>query len=743
MGRFISTTGGRDVFLEDNDPKAQQLVASGDYKVAPGETLSIVDPYGHQSVVETGVVERDTARGIENKIESQDVVVKRAREKRLEGETSTLGALGRSAIGSASFGLTDKLFDDETLEADKLHHSTATLIGEGIGIVGSIALSPEAQLAKLFGAGAKTAAGVRELAVATDALTAEHVASSLGSTALLAGKGGAGVGEKALARSGRVLDEASLVRQGLTDIPQDLIGMDARSLRVAAAEERSALKLAAKTEEEALHAERVPLRKQMAEEVRALHAELMTERPIYKAVVGADVRKIEGVGDIASQLNKSYKSMRSTFDDAIGAAENTDNLLKPLRMRQQALESLQAKAPDLRAALQGDTRVLALDHVDTALEQTRAQIDRIKSISKYAPVSSEKLATLSSGVSPRLSAIEAAQDALAVAPEAGLLAKGAGNALFAGVTELARMIPGVGAMAPFVGKWASESVGKTFEHLAAAKTAVMDRSKRALTAFLDVSKSNPEKVVGAVGRTATAVLSSTQFAPNAAEPKGKDLASLYKARSTEMRSQTMYDAMGNTVIRPDARASIAKRLAPIAAVNPRLADQLETIAVRRAELISATMPRRPDSGGLQIGPDNWKPNELALRSWARTVRAAEDPGSVEEDLARGILTPEASNAYRSVYPERFAAMQSQIFQAAPMLSKSLSMNRKIALSIFTGVPLIPALQPNILAVLQGNFATEPGTNAGTQAQAAQPNFGALGSLKSTDKPTPAQQREAT
>jgi hypothetical protein len=86
-------------------------------------------------------------------------------------------------------------------------------------------------------------------------------------------------------------------------------------------------------------------------------------------------------------------------------------------------------------------------------------------------------------------------------------------------------------------------------------------------------------------------------------------------------------------------------------------------------------------------------------------------------------------------------MQRAIYAAAPTLSKTLPLKRKIALSIFTGVPLIPALQPNILQVLQGTYRTEPGTAGGTQAQAAQPHFGALGSLKSADKPTPAQARE--
>lgn len=746
MGRLISTTGGRDVFLEDADPKVQELLDSGQYKLAPGETRSIVDPFGHQSVVDAGVVDREAAQGIQNTVEAQDVVVQRARAKRLEGQTSTAGSLLRGVASGVTGSLSDSLFDEDTIEADAMHHGTARAIGEGLGIGGSLFLNPEGRLLGMLGKGGATAAKISEearaLAVAGDGLAAERLGGALSSNALLAGKG-TNATERALARSGRVLDEATLARQGLAEVPADLVGLDAAALRRAAAEERAALKAGASEERLALEEARKPLRAEVARDVESLHRELMTERPIFTAVAGADVRKLEGVGDIASQLNKSFRSLRGTLDNPIRVAENPELLVGPLQMRQAALESLQAKSADLRAFFNGDARAVALDHVDDALTQTRSQIARIQELSKSNPVTSARLAELESGMSPRMLAIESAQEALKQAPELGLVAKGAQSAVFAGATELARAIPGVGALAPFVGKWASESIGRTFEHLGAMKAQLADRSRAALDAFLTVTKKNPERVLGATARTAAVVLRDTRFAPSDEEdaPRGKTLADHFHARSAEIRSQTMYDATGLTVMRPEKRAELAKRLAPIAAVNPLLADKLETIAVRRAELIAQTMPRRPEVGGLQIGPDNWKPSDLEMRSWARTIRAAEDPESVEDDLARGVMTPEAAVAYRTVYPERFADLQRAIFAAAPTLSKTLPLKRKIALSIFTGVPLIPALQPNVLAVLQGTYRTEPGTAGGTQAPTAQPHFGALGSLKSADKPTKSQARE--
>ncbi len=582
--------------------------------------------------------------------------------------------------------------------------------------------------------------GVSELALSSDPLTAERVASVMSSSVMLGGGIGAAVGtvgrlaEGGLTRARAAIEEATAARTAVEGVPADLAHLDAKGLKVAASEERAAIRAEAETEKASLEELRKPQREELASQVRDMHQELMTERPIFQAVVGDDVRAISGVKDIASQLRNSYTGLRRTLDNSLKVAENPDSLIAHLQMRQTALESLQAKAPELRQALGSDARAAALDHVDDALAQTRDQIAAIKQVSKSNPVSGSRLTDLQAGVSPRLTAIEAAQDALTNAPKAGVLQKGAQGAAFAGVTALAHAIPGVGIMAPFAGKYASDLVGKAFEHLAGAGAAVAGQSRRAIDAFLSVSTKVPATAVV----TATRALAAVRFGPSV-ESAGTDLASLYKARSSEIRNQTMYDPTGRVVMRPEARQAIAQRLAPIAQVNPILADKLETIAARKTEFISSMLPRRPDVGGLQIGPDNWQPSDLAMRSWARTVRAAEDPGSVEEDLARGVVTPEAAMAYRTVYPERFFAMQSAIFTAAPSLSKTLPLRRKVALSIFTGVPLIPALQPNILQVLQGNFATEPNSQGGTVAPSPQPSFGALGSLKSLDKPTPAQQ----
>jgi hypothetical protein len=191
-------------------------------------------------------------------------------------------------------------------------------------------------------------------------------------------------------------------------------------------------------------------------------------------------------------------------------------------------------------------------------------------------------------------------------------------------------------------------------------------------------------------------------------------------------------------MRPEAREAMASRLAPIRESNPALADRMETLAARRLEFLSSKLVRKPDLPSILAGPDKWQPSDMEMRTFARYAAAVEDPGAVEHRVAAGTVTPEDAEAYHAVYPERAAAFRQQILTQLPSLRKTLPYQRKIALSIFTGVPVDPAMTPNVLAVLQGQF-DEPGSEGGTQAPKAQPQFGSV--KKSIEAPTPSQSRE--
>ena len=288
---------------------------------------------------------------------------------------------------------------------------------------------------------------------------------------------------------------------------------------------------------------------------------------------------------------------------------------------------------------------------------------------------------------------------------------------------------------------AAELGGKATAGFKAAIGKIATRTGEAVSAFAGKAA----LAAGKAAPLATKVLSGLSYgqapATHAVATAGSapsDLASLWKARTDEIKAQTAYDQAGIPRVRPEARQAIAARLQPVRVANPILGDRLETLAVRRLEYLSSLIPRRPDVGGLQTGLDRWKPSDMEMRSWARSAAAVEDPNAVEERVVHGTITPEDAAAYWAVYPERAKHFKQEVMASLPELQKSLPFTRRLSLSIFVGEPVDPSLNPRVLAMLQGQFAAEPGSAGGTQAPKAEPQFGSI--KKSPDAPTPAQSR---
>lgn len=385
----------------------------------------------------------------------------------------------------------------------------------------------------------------------------------------------------------------------------------------------------------------------------------------------------------------------------------------------------------------GDT-AKALDSLPQLLEQNRALQERIK-LAMQSPTPKAEL------TSPRRSAIAAARDALsAPKPPPSIVQQMLGGSAFGAATAAAHAIPVVGqipGVAHFIGAKAAQLaerlIGGKIGEAVAGQTA---RGKAAIEAVLSATRAATKYSVP----VATKILSELRFGLRASEPDEQaapskaDLPGLFKERTDEIKQLTAYDAAGVPRVRPEVRQKIADGLKSIGAVDPVLADKLESKAVLKIEYLSSIIPRRPDIAGAQIGPDKWSPSDMAMRSWARAAYAVENPYSVLERAAHGVVTPEEAAAVHATSPEILEAYSREIGARLPELRQTLPYRSQIALSILTGATVDPALDPRVMRVLQGSFTTEPGSANGTQAPKANPAFGSL--KKSPDAPTPAQQR---
>lgn len=478
-----------------------------------------------------------------------------------------------------------------------------------------------------------------------------------------------------------------------------------------------ALREARQAELEALEGTRVADRAPLAEDVLA-YRRSVEDQKLWLATEGATARELKKLRKLHLDADKAIERV-AKIPKAL--ADNPNRALIPLQAEEHALEQIVARMDEFGATGARAERMAA---IPKALEQNRALQKRI-------------IENAGKQTSRRLDAIDEAMARLsdkAAEPAAGI---GPAGALGIAAT-LAAPLPVVGGVVVA----ASSMVGRVAQKTRKVLGAVADRSARAIDKVLDVSaKAKP--ILRAAPVVATRILARATFGGQDDEPKpakgGKtgDLATLYRKRSAELRSLTALGPDGLPMMRREARARVAAQLAAFGAISPLLADRIETLTARKVEFLAGRLPRRPDLAALPTGPDRWQPSDMQMRTWARYVAAVEDPGAIEERLADGSLTPEDAEVMREVYPERMEALKAEIVSRLPQLQRQLPYHRRLALSIFSGVPVDPAMNPQILRVLQSAFVDEPGSEGGTMAPQAMPAFG---SVRSQEKPTPAQRR---
>lgn len=636
----------------------------------------------------------------------------------------------------------------------------------------------------LFGAGQ----GVSALALSDDPVTLERAASVIGSNALFGAATGAAIGgvgklaEKGLQRAKSALDKYATKSLEVTaNVGDDLAQLDRKGLRSAEKTEIDSLS--------AQHAtDRAAAKSTAVDDVLAYRQQVKDVNPWL----------VIDEGEHAAQLNKAKNSLRAALNDPKGLRENPASLLKPLRVEEQALEGAIAKSetiatkleatngkiakelgldlatlPDsathvelsgkaakrygayadvkvgreaviqvaredaqgfLQAIERGEVRGAsqkALDNLGGLLEQNRTLQGKIKDATKPLTARAEL-------ASPRLEAIQDAMSGLGAATKK----EGATAADILTQSAIGHAV-GMATGIPYLGQavLAAKAVGGVWKKLGGETAAAAARGSKAIQTFLDVGA----KVAPPARVLATRALSSVRYGLDQEDKKTSkkaqaSLPELYKARSSEIRELTAPGPDGAPVMRLEARQKMADRLAPIRAANPLAYDRIETTKARGIEFLAGKLPRKPDLPGMAMAGkhDTWQPSDMEMRGWARYVAAVEDPHGIVERLATGEVTPEDAETMRTVYPQMFAQIQSEIMGQLGELRAKLPYKRRLAMSIFSGVAVDPALDPRVLSVLQGTFAREAGTSGGVQAPRAEPAFGSV----SKEKPTHAQERGA-
>jgi hypothetical protein len=487
-------------------------------------------------------------------------------------------------------------------------------------------------------------------------------------------------------------------------------------------------------------------------------------------------------GGGAAPFSKSGGRLRHATDNPTGLARRPQQVLDSLERDAEALRNALPKAEAGLARLASEDASLARQLTEALADVKPGKSIKLVKIDKTAPnryatwkgqnmtkkagnklaIDADEAQRFAAGLEAgELAAIRApshsaAETALAAneALQAKILAstgKGAGSSPVAelaqkGIGAVAGSLVGgpIGAIAGALG--GPQLAGMLAGKLGGAGAEVAKRTAAAVDRIMSAAAA-PARALGRAAPMATAkVLTSVRLGPEQEQPRRPAKAreerpevAAFRARESELRSQIAAGPTGKPVVHQRAREQIAQQLAPVAQIDPLLADRIETNAVRRLEYLATKLPPRPDRSPF-AGPDRWRPSDSAIRDFARSVRAADDPAGVIERVADGSVTSRDVEALREVYPELYSDVQRQIAERLPELREALPYRQRLLLGIFFGVPVDRSMEPNILAVLQGAME---GSEAAAQPEpgpgpSPQPQLGAISD--SAESPTPAQER---
>jgi len=540
--------------------------------------------------------------------------------------------------------------------------------------------------------------------------------------------------------------------------------------------DRSGLKAARAQELERIETARGPERQKFVSDLGAFYND-MADAKLSKVVTGTADAEARRAG---AALRNADTGLRRLTDNEIGLAERPEKALSALQTQRQALgdirdwmdeemgrwqHNVRENRPVIHSelmankiegyvgsALTAEGRQRAVDrelvrrfggsiieedgmrHIEYPANISIQRFEQVEQAIERNKVLQEQLARVTADpVSARLQQIDEAEHALGgrtSAPAPVPSSSPIGHAL-----KLAAHAAGP------LGTVASTAMG-AIGGLRKAAGAGIERAGRAASNFLAVAGPIAGKAAPHAPVLATKALAALRYGDREDDESAGDhkeprtLPELYKARTDEVKRQVHIAADGTFQMRPEARQKMAAKLSGIGAVDPVAADRLESAGAKRIAWLASQIPRRPDMAGMQVGPDTWHPSDMEMRAWARKAAAAEDLHGVLERVVHGTVTPEDVMAMKALAPEMRADFVNAVSAHLPALHKSLSFERQLALSLFSGVPVTPALDPRVLVFLQSQFATEPGSEGGTQAPKPQPQFGSL--KKAT--PTPAQVR---
>lgn len=174
---------------------------------------------------------------------------------------------------------------------------------------------------------------------------------------------------------------------------------------------------------------------------------------------------------------------------------------------------------------------------------------------------------------------------------------------------------------------------------------------------------------------------------------------------TPEAARALRDAVKNPSVLADRVAS-AVASTGMRESAPRVTQAMTSTIMRAATWLQQKLPPEPPPRGLQFGPP--KPRPLGPKAQKEVDNAfrALDADAFVDDLARGRVDRQSLEALKFINPAIYGQVIGKLTQYGIENRPDLTRQQAVALSIITGTPLTPLMQPSTIQGFQQAFAQD-------------------------------------
>jgi hypothetical protein len=120
------------------------------------------------------------------------------------------------------------------------------------------------------------------------------------------------------------------------------------------------------------------------------------------------------------------------------------------------------------------------------------------------------------------------------------------------------------------------------------------------------------------------------------------------------------------------------------------------------EAVNFLQTKAPKNPGITevFGKSGWRPSDAEIAKFNRYVRAVDDPLSILDDFNARVLTPEAVESVRTVYPELYRNITQKAIERVSTHKGTVPYQDRIQLSILLSMPVSSSMEPDFMQTIQ-------------------------------------------